>query len=72
MVKKKLVLIEEEDVIGKPVIIDLETHSYITRDTKDLPLDQQEKRTTLKAKEIVLWEGGEELSQDEVDDDVPF
>ncbi len=70
--KKKLVLIEEEDVIGKPVIIDLETHSYITRDTKDLPLDQQEKRTTLKAKEIVLWEGGEELSQDEVDDDVPF
>tara|TARA_S200002703_G_scaffold106267_1_gene92219 strand:+ start:1148 stop:1777 length:630 start_codon:yes stop_codon:yes gene_type:complete len=70
--KKKLVLIEEEDVIGKPVIITLETHSYITRDTKDLPADQQEKRTTLKAKEVVLWDGGEELSQEEVDDDVPF
>tara|TARA_R110001592_G_scaffold71013_4_gene217276 strand:+ start:1893 stop:2522 length:630 start_codon:yes stop_codon:yes gene_type:complete len=70
--KKKLVLIESEDVIGLPVNITLEKHSYVTRDTKDLPVDQQEKRTTLKAKEVVLWEDGEKLSQDEVDDDVPF
>jgi len=71
--KKKLVLLEEEDVVGIPVKITLETHSYVTKDTRDLPLDQQDKRTSLKAKEIVLWEGGEKLSEDELnDDDVPF
>ena len=70
--KKKLVLVEEEDVIGLPVNIKLETHSYVTRDTKDLPVDQQERKFVLKAKEVTLWKGGEKLSQDEMDDDVPF
>ena len=70
--KKKLVLVEEEDVIGLPVNIKLETHSYVTRDTKDLPVDQQERKFVLKAKEVTLWKGGERLSQDEMDDDVPF
>lgn len=70
--KKKLVLIEEEDVIGLPVNITLETHTYVTRDTKDLPTEQQERRSVLKAKEVVLWEGGERISQEELDDDVPF
>ena len=37
--KKKLVLVEEEDVMGFPVNIKLETHSYVTRDTKDLPVN---------------------------------
>ena len=69
---KKLVLIEEEDVIALPVHVTLATHSYITSDTKDLPPDQQVTRTLLKAKEIVLWEDGEKLSQEEMDDDVPF
>jgi len=70
--KKKLVLVEEEDVIGIPVNIKLETHSYVPRDMKDLPVEQQEKKFVLKAKEITLWKGGEKLSQDEMDDDVPF
>ena len=69
---KKLVLVEEEDVIGLPVQITLETHTYVTRDTKDLPHDQQEKRSLLKANEVTLWEGGERISQEELDDDVPF
>ena len=69
---KKLVLIEEEDVIGLPVHVTLATHSYITSDTKDLPPDQQVTRTLLKAKEIVLWEDGEKLSQEDMDDDVRF
>ena len=70
--KKKLVLVEEEDVLGLPVNIKLETHSYVPKDMKDLPVDQQEKKFVLKAKEITLWKGGEKLSQDEMDDDVPF
>lgn len=70
--KKKLVLIEEDDVVGLPVNVTLATHTYVTRDTRDLPIDQQEKRSILKAKEIVLWEGGERISQEELDDDVPF
>ena len=70
--KKKLVLVEEEDVIGLPVNVKLETHSYVTKDTKDLPVDQQERKFVLKAKEVTLWKGGEKLSQDEMDDDIPF
>ena len=70
--KKKLVLVEEEDVLGLPVNIKLETHSYVTKDTRDLPVDQQERKFVLKAKEVTLWKGGERLSQDEMDDDVPF
>ena len=59
-------------MIGLPVNITLETHTYVTRDTKDLPTEQQERRSVLKAKEVVLWEGGERISQEELDDDVPF
>ena len=69
---KKLVLVEEEDVIGLPVQITLETHTYVTRDTKDLPVEQQEKRSLLKANEVTSWEDGERISQEELDDDVPF
>ena len=69
---KKLVLVEEEDVIGLPVEITLETHTYVTKDTRDLPHDQQERRSLLKANEVKLWEGGERISQEEIDDDVPF
>tara|TARA_R110002020_G_scaffold202378_1_gene405506 strand:- start:186 stop:815 length:630 start_codon:yes stop_codon:yes gene_type:complete len=69
---KKLVLVEDEDVIGLPVYVKLETHSYVTRDTKDLPPHEQETRTVLKAKEVTLWKGGEKISLEELEDDVPF
>ena len=69
---KKLVLIEEEDVIGKPVMITTRRQEYVTRETRDLPIDQQEKRSTFKAYTIEKWEDGEYLTQDDLDDDVPF
>ena len=69
---KKLVLIEEEDVIGKPVMITTRRQEYVTRDTRDLPIDQQEKRTTFKVNTVEAWQEGEYLTQDDLDDDVPF
>jgi hypothetical protein len=69
---KKLVLIEEEDVVGKPVLVTTKRSEYITKETRDLPLDQQEKRSTFKVNTITTWEEGEILTQDDLDDDVPF
>lgn len=69
---KKLVLIEEEDVVGKPVMVTTRKQEYVTKETRDLPQDQQEKRSTFKVNTITTWEDGEFLTQDELDDDVPF
>mgnify|MGYP003389176442 FL=1 len=69
---KKLVLIEEEDVVGKPVMVTTKKQEYVTKETRDLPLDQQEKRATFKVNTLTLWEGGDTLSQDDIDNDVPF
>jgi len=69
---KKLVLIEEEDVVGKPVMVTTRKQEYVTKETRDLPVDQQEKRATFKVNTITTWEDGEFLSEDELDDDVPF
>ena len=69
---KKLVLIEEEDVVGKPVLVTTRRQEYVTKETRDLPTDQQEKRATFKVNTVTLWEDGDVLTQDELDDDVPF
>ena len=69
---KKLVLLEEEDVVGKPVYVTVKRQEYITKETKHLSPDQQEKRTTFKVSEVKTWEDGPALSQDELEDDVPF
>ena len=69
---KKLVLLEEEDVLGKPVYVTVKRQEYITKDTKHLSPDQPEKRSTFKVSEVKTWEDGPTLSQDELDDDVPF
>ena len=70
---KKLVLIEEDDVKGKPVLIDLRRQEYVTSETKNLPPEQQEWRTSFKVFNVKPWENGQKLSFDELDgDDVPF
>ena len=69
---KKLVLIEEEDVVGKPVLVTVKRQEYVTKETKDLPFEQQEKRSTFKVADMELWENGPTLSQDELEEDVPF
>ena len=69
---KKLVLIEQDDVVGHPVMVTTRRQEYVTKETRDLPLDQQEKRSTFKVNDVVKWEDGEVLSTEELDDDVPF
>jgi len=69
---KQLVLIEEEDVIGKPVYVTIKRHEFVTTETKNLPYDQQEKRSTFKVNNVDTWADGYKLSMDEIDDDVPF
>ena len=69
---KKLVLLEEEDVIGKPVHVTVKRQEYVTKETKDLPFEQQEKRSTFKVADLELWENGPALSEEELQEDVPF
>ena len=70
---KKLVLIEEDDVKGKPVIVELRRQEYVTSDTKHLPPEQQEWRTSFKVNNVKPWTSGQQLSVDEIEgDDVPF
>ena len=69
---KKLVLIEDEDVVGQPVYVTTKRQEYVTKETRDLPVDQQEKRATFKVNTVVKWEDGEVLTVEELDDDVPF
>ena len=69
---KKLVLLEEDDVIGKPVHVTVKRQEYVTKETKDLPFEQQEKRSTFKVADLELWENGPALSEEELQEDVPF
>ena len=69
---KKLVLIEDEDVVGQPVYVTTKRQEYVTKETRDLPIDQQEKRATFKVNTLTKWEDGEVLTVEELDDDVPF
>ena len=69
---KKLVLLEEEDVMGKAVMVTVKKSQYVTKETKDLPVSEQIKRTTFKVAVVDKWNGGKDISQDELDDDVPF
>ncbi|MBP42643.1 MAG: hypothetical protein CL528_12760 [Aequorivita sp.] len=69
---KQLVLIEEDDVIGKPVIVTIKRQEFVTSETKHLPPEQQERRSTFKVSNMVLWNDGVALDPDELTDDVPF
>ena len=69
---KKLVLIEENDVVGKPVLITVKRHEYVTSDTKHLPHDQQERRSTFKVSNVNLWKDGTPIDPVELEDDVSF
>ena len=69
---KELVLIEEEDVIGKAVMVTLKRETYITTATKNLPPHEQQQRSTFKVSSAKTWEGGESISPEELEEDVPF
>ena len=60
-------------MLNLPVNKPNQTHKeYITYDTKHLPPDQQERRSTFKVFNVKLWEDGQTLEPDELSEDVPF
>ena len=67
-----MVNIEEEDVIGKPVYVTIKRHEFVTSETKHLPPDQQERRSTFKVAKVSPWKDGEKLEAAELESDVPF
>jgi len=69
---KSLMLIEEEDVKGKPVMITIKRHEFVTSETKHLPEEEQVKRSTFKVQNVKPWPEGQVLSEDELDEEVPF
>jgi len=69
---KKLVLIEEDDVVGKPVMVTVKRTEYVTSETKHLPPDQQDRRSAFKVSKVVLWKEGNVLDAEELTEDVPF
>ena len=69
---KRLVLLEEDYVLGKPVMVTIKRHEFITSETKNLPHDQQERRSTFKVSDVVLWKDGTALDPEELAEDIPF
>ena len=69
---KKLPLVEKDDVSGRPVQVELKLDSFITKDTKHLPEDQQSKKFVWKAWNVHPWNDGPVLSEEEMDTDIPF
>ena len=65
-------VVEEDDVVGKPVLITVKRHEFVTSETKHLPQDQQERRSTFKVKNVTIWKEGTALEPAELEDDVPF
>tara|TARA_Y100001973_G_C5171572_1_gene319381 strand:- start:558 stop:1175 length:618 start_codon:yes stop_codon:yes gene_type:complete len=62
---KKLVLLEEKDVMGKPVLFDLKKETYMTRDTN-------EERSVMKVSNLEPWHEGKALESFDLSDEVPF
>ena len=69
---KKLVLLEEDDVVGTPVMVTVKRQSYITKETRDLPPAEQERRNIFRVTNVDKWHEGKPISADELSGDVPF
>ena len=59
-----LSLLEEDDVIGVPVLAKLGSEEYVNKDG--------EKRTAWKVFNVEQWNDGERLSKEELEEDLPF
>tara|TARA_R110002110_G_scaffold340342_2_gene550519 strand:+ start:180 stop:833 length:654 start_codon:yes stop_codon:yes gene_type:complete len=74
---KKLALIEEADVLGKPCTIRIQQQEYVTHETRDLPEAEQEKRKTWKVFTVKPWDTKRfgkavAIPLEELEADVPF
>ncbi|MBC8147468.1 MAG: hypothetical protein H8E98_05730 [Bacteroidetes bacterium] len=70
---KQLVKLEEEDLLGKPVLVRIDYKPSPTKETKDLPKEQQEFRYWSRVIEIMKWGSGKAIDPKELaKDDLPF
>jgi hypothetical protein len=53
-------------------MVTVKRQEFVTYETKHLPPDQQERRSTFKVFSVSLWEDGQTLESDELEEDVPF
>ena len=68
----KLAIPDLEDVVGKPYLVRLNQERFVTKDTRDLPKQQQEWRSVWKVKDSQLWAEGNPKSSEELEADLPF
>jgi len=69
---KQLVEIYPEDLIGKPVMIEVGMRPSPTKETKELPKDQWEYRYWPQVTMFYKWGSGKALTGDDLPDDLPF
>jgi hypothetical protein len=73
---KKLALIEDNDVLGKPCTIRIQQQEYVTHETRDLPESEQEKRKAWKVFTVKPWDSkfgkAVTIPLDELKEEVPF
>jgi len=69
---KQLVKLEESDLLGKPALITVTYKPYVTRETRELPKEQQEVRYSPKVIDVRAWDSGEPIDIAELEDDLPF
>lgn len=71
---KQLVKLDEDDLLGKPVLINLNYKAVVTRETKSLPKDQQEFRYWLNVISAISYDSGEtiEVFKEEEEENLPF
>ena len=68
----KLAIPDLEYVVGKPYLVRLNQERFVTKDTRDLPKQQQEWRSVWKVKDSQLWAEGNPKSSEELEADLPF
>ena len=69
---KQIVELEESDLLGRPVLIRIDYKATPTKDTKELPKEQQEFRYWPQVMEVFAWGSGKPLSSDELEEPLPF
>ncbi len=53
-------------------MVTLKRQEFVTYETKHLPPEQQERRSTFKVTNVNLWKDGQEIASEELEEDVPF
>lgn len=69
---KQLVELTEKDLLGKPVLIRIDYKPRPTKETKELPKEQQEFHYWPRVVDVLAWNSGEPLDSSEFNDDLPF